>query len=608
MSRDSEFTSIYKIFFKSIGKRETRKLKLLVSAQILVNLIDLIGVGLLGLVGAITISGIQSQQPSSNIVKILSPLGIDQKPFQIQVSILAISATVLLISRTLVSLWLTRKTFAYFARKSIEFSQIILDGLFRKSVDKVRTTSSHELIYSTTTGCDILMIGVFAQSTVLISDVTLLLLMGSGVAFLQPATAAISFVIFGTAAAYMHFGLNRKSKLLGQIGARNAVINNRRIQELFSSYREIYIANKSSEFISEISKSRQISSENQAEVNFLPILNKYFLETTLLVGALSVSAIEFAMNDARSAVSGLAVFLAAGSRIAPALLRVQQNLLNIRNSLGGAKPTISKIEENQFIASDQQLHGVQERNPVLIPSIEITDLTFSYSDSEEMVIKNLNLSIKSGTTIAVTGPSGSGKTTLVDLILGILTPTSGGIELSGLNPRRAISGSLLVGAYVPQEVQLISASLLENIALGIPKGEVDLARIEEVIATSLLLEVVSSLPEGLETKIGEEGVLLSGGQKQRIGIARALYNKPKLIVFDEPTSALDGEAEGFIASTIESLHGSATIIVIAHRLNTLKNVDKVIYLENGKLVAEGKFEEVRNQVANFDQNATSAGM
>jgi ABC-type bacteriocin/lantibiotic exporter with double-glycine peptidase domain len=131
---------------------------------------------------------------------------------------------------------------------------------------------------------------------------------------------------------------------------------------------------------------------------------------------------------------------------------------------------------------------------------------------------------------------------------------------------------------------------------------------EEVIATSLLAEVASSLSEGVNTKIGEEGVMLSGGQKQRIGIARALYSKPKLIVFDEPTSALDGEAEGFITSMIESLHGSATIIVIAHRLNTLKSVDKVIYLENGELIAEGRFDEVRNRIKNFDQNALTSGL
>jgi len=608
MSRDAEFSMIAKIFLHSISKREKRKLFLLVSAQILVNLIDLIGVGFLGIVGAITISGIQSQKPSPSILKLLKPLGIDNQSFQVQVSILALSATALLIGRTLISLWLTRRTFAYFARKSIEFSQMILDDIFLKGVEKVRTTSSQELIYSTTTGCDILMIGVFAQSTVLISDITLLILMGLGVAFLQPATAGISFLIFGSAAAYMHFGLNRKSKSLGRIGAGQAVINSRKIQELFSSYREIYIANKSSEFISEISVSRRISTQNQAEVNFLPILNKYFLETTLLVGALSVSAVEFVLNDARSAISGLAVFLAAGSRIAPALLRVQQNLLNIRNSLGGAKPSISKIQIVNSTAAIESVNEVALGHLTSIPNVEVRDVTFSYANGEDNVINNLSLSIESGTTIAITGPSGSGKTTLVDLMLGILIPNSGDIKLSGINPRIAINSSVLSAAYVPQEVQLISGSLLENIALGIPKKEIDLGRVEEVVTISLLSEVVSSLSDGLNTMIGEEGVLLSGGQKQRIGIARALYNRPRLIVFDEPTSALDGEAEGFIASTIESLHGTATIIVIAHRLNTLKNVDKVIYLENGQLLADGKFEEVRNRIKNFDQNAIRSGL
>ena len=608
MPRDSELSSIAKIFFQSIGKREKTKLILLVSAQILVNLIDLLGVGFLGLVGAITISGIQSQNPSANVIKLLAPLGLDQQTFQVQVSILAISATVLLVIRTLISLWLTRKTFSYFARKSIEFSESILNNIFRNGVEKVRLTSSQELIYSTTSGCDILMIGVFAQSTVLISDLTLLVLMGAGVALLQPATAAISFIIFGSAAAYMHFVLNRKSKLLGQIGSSQAVINGRKIQELFSSYREIYIVNKSDNFISEISKFRNISTQNQAEVNYLPILNKYFLETTLLVGALSVSAVEFAIHDARSAVSGLAIFLAAGSRLAPALLRVQQNLLNIRNSLGGARPAISRIEEsyrNQVIKPEASALVAHSQT---IPDVVFENVTFSYENSREDILKEISLTIESGTTVALTGPSGSGKTTFVDLMLGILLPKQGEILISGVNPRQAVSDCIFNAAYVPQEVQLISATLLENIALGVPKNEIDLERIEQVIRTSLLLEVIESLSEGVDTYIGEEGVLLSGGQKQRIGIARALYNSPKLIAFDEPTSALDGEAEGFIASTIEALHGTATIVVIAHRLNTLQNVDKVIYLENGSLVAEGKFDEVRRQVANFDQNATSAGI
>jgi len=581
-----------------IGIRERRRLLLLILTQVLVNFIDLIGIGLLGLVGAITVAGIQSQSTSPTILTILSTIGLENISFQMQVSFLAIVATSLLISRTFISLYLSRRTFLYFARKSILFSQSILQDTFRKGFERSRSTSTQGFIYSTTSGCDVLMIGVFAQSTVLISDIALLIFMGIGVFILQPATALVSIMIFGSAGAYMHLVLNKKSKLLGQSGAAQAVINGRKVQELLGSFREIYAANKSFEFIAEIGKTRKASTDNQAEINYLPIVNKYFLETTLLVGALSVSAIEFVLNDAETAISGLAVFLAAGSRIAPALLRVQQNLLNIRNSLGGAGPTISKLlEVDNF---DFRKPQNQKSLTALPPEVRFEAVSFTYQNSKDQVISNVTFKVGAGETFAISGPSGSGKTTLVDLMLGLVSPQQGYIEINGLNPRASIEDGLVTASYVPQEVQLLSASFMENIALGVPISEVDLAKLSMAIENAQLGDVVKSLSEGVETKIGEEGVLLSGGQKQRVGIARALYSNAKLIILDEPTSALDGETEGFIATAIESLRGTATVVVIAHRLNTLKNVDKLLYIVNGSIAAQGTFEEVRNKIPNFD--------
>jgi ABC-type multidrug transport system fused ATPase/permease subunit len=422
--------------------------------------------------------------------------------------------------------------------------------------------------------------------------------MGIGVFILQPATALVSIIIFGSAGAYMHLVLNKKSKLLGQSGAAQAVINGRKVQELLGSFREIYAANKSFEFITEIGKTRKASTDNQAEINYLPIVNKYFLETTLLLGALSVSAIEFVLNDAETAISGLAVFLAAGSRIAPALLRVQQNLLNIRNSLGGAGPTISKLlEVDNF---DFRKPQNQKNLAALPPQVRFEAVSFTYQNSKDQVISNVTFQVGAGETFAISGPSGSGKTTLVDLMLGLVSPQQGFIEINGVNPRASIEDGLVTASYVPQEVQLLSASFMENIALGVPTSEVDLAKLSMAIENAQLGDVVKSLSEGVETKIGEEGVLLSGGQKQRVGIARALYSNAKLIILDEPTSALDGETEGFIATAIESLRGNATVVVIAHRLNTLKNVDKLLYIVNGSIAAQGTFEEVRNKIPNFD--------
>ena len=598
MTGKSDILSIIRVFMQRIGIRERRRLLLLILTQVLVNFIDLIGIGLLGLVGAITVAGIQSQSTSPTILTILSTIGLENISFQMQVSFLAIVATSLLISRTFISLYLSRRTFLYFARKSILFSQSILQDTFRKGFERSRSTSTQGFIYSTTSGCDVLMIGVFAQSTVLISDIALLIFMGIGVFILQPATALVSIMIFGSAGAYMHLVLNKKSKLLGQSGAAQAVINGRKVQELLGSFREIYAANKSFEFIAEIGKTRKASTDNQAEINYLPIVNKYFLETTLLVGALSVSAIEFVLNDAETAISGLAVFLAAGSRIAPALLRVQQNLLNIRNSLGGAGPTISKLlEVDNF---DFRKPQNQKSLTALPPEVRFEAVSFTYQNSKDQVISNVTFKVGAGETFAISGPSGSGKTTLVDLMLGLVSPQQGYIEINGLNPRASIEDGLVTASYVPQEVQLLSASFMENIALGVPISEVDLAKLSMAIENAQLGDVVKSLSEGVETKIGEEGVLLSGGQKQRVGIARALYSNAKLIILDEPTSALDGETEGFIATAIESLRGTATVVVIAHRLNTLKNVDKLLYIVNGSIAAQGTFEEVRNKIPNFD--------
>jgi len=598
MTGKSDLLSITRVFIQRIGIHEKQRLLLLILTQVLVNLIDLIGIGLLGLVGAITVAGIQSQSTSPTIQTILSTIGLENKSFQMQVSILAIVATSLLVSRTFISLYLSRRTFLYFALKSILFSQSILQDTFRKGFESSRSTSTQGFIYSTTSGCDVLMIGVFAQSTVLVSDIALLIFMGIGVFILQPATALVSMMIFGSAGAYMHLVLNKKSKLLGQSGAAQAVINGRKVQELLGSFREIYTANKSFEFITEISKTRKASTDNQAEINYLPIVNKYFLETTLLVGALSVSAIEFVLNDAETAISGLAVFLAAGSRIAPALLRVQQNLLNIRNSLGGAGPTISKLlEVDNFDFRKPQNQKNLAASP---PQVRFEAVSFTYQNSKDQVISNVTFKVGAGETFAISGPSGSGKTTLVDLMLGLVSPQQGFIEIDGVNPRASIEDGLVTASYVPQEVQLLSASFMENIALGVPTSEVDLAKLSMAIENAQLGDVVTSLSEGVETKIGEEGVLLSGGQKQRVGIARALYSDAKLIILDEPTSALDGETEGFIATAIESLRGSATVVVIAHRLNTLKNVDKLLYIVNGSIAAQGSFEEVRNKIPNFD--------
>jgi ABC-type branched-subunit amino acid transport system ATPase component len=241
------------------------------------------------------------------------------------------------------------------------------------------------------------------------------------------------------------------------------------------------------------------------------------------------------------------------------------------------------------------------------PSIVISSMSFKYPGSNENVLKNISLSVNSGEFIAIVGPSGSGKTTLVDLILGILKQDTGNISISGMKQEKAIDlwpGSI---SYVPQDIYVANSTIAENIAIGYDKSQYSITQINESIVMSSLDSFVNSQDLGMNFKVGENGSNLSGGQRQRLGIARALYSKPKMIFLDEATSALDSTTEAEISNEILKLKGRVTLIVVAHRLSTVINADRVVYLEDGEVKGIGTFQELRTQVPNFDENAKIAG-
>jgi ABC-type multidrug transport system fused ATPase/permease subunit len=220
----------------------------------------------------------------------------------------------------------------------------------------------------------------------------------------------------------------------------------------------------------------------------------------------------------------------------------------------------------------------------------------------------VSISASAGKIIAIVGPSGAGKTTLVDVLLGVIEPDMGSIKVSRVTPLEAIAKWPGAISYVPQDVMVVNGSIRENVALGYPLEAASDELVNSALSIASLSDFVANLPEGLDSNLGERGGKISGGQRQRIGIARALFTKPKLLVLDEATSALDGDTEESISTDIQKLKGSTTVVLIAHRLSTVRDADLVLYMDKGEIVARGTFEEVRNSVPDFDRQAKLMGL
>ncbi len=310
--------------------------------------------------------------------------------------------------------------------------------------------------------------------------------------------------------------------------------------EVFSSYRESVVRNRRDYYAREIGKLRFELADTSAEINFMPVISKYVIETTVVLGALLIGAVQFVFKDASHAVSTLAIFLAAGTRIAPAVLRVQQGSIQIRGSLGAAGPTLDLIEAlgNSPIVENSN-DSVDVIHDEFVGEIQITEATLTYPDKHQPAILRISLKIPQGKSVAFVGPSGAGKTTIIDVLLGVLIPDEGSVLISGLSPLLAVSKWPAAVSYVPRDVVISSGTIRENVALGYPAESATNELVMSALKVAHLDRFVAGLPHGVDTQVGERGAKISGGQRQRLGIARAMFTRPHLLVLDEATSSLD---------------------------------------------------------------------
>jgi ABC-type multidrug transport system fused ATPase/permease subunit len=595
--------------FQVLSLKDQQKVLAVVALQICIGILDLLGVIFIGLLGALSVTGIQSQTPDNRISSALDFLHLSHFSFQTQALILGIGAVSLLVGRTLISIFFTRRILFFLSRRGAKISANLVSRLLSQTLIDIQRRTSQETLFAVTRGVEFVTLQILAPAIVLVSDVALLFIMAVGILSVDPLTAVGTFLVFSLISALLYRFMHVRAGTLGARSSELNIVSNEKIIEVFSSYRESVVRNRRDYYSREIGAYRYALAETSAEMSFLPYVSKYVIETSVILGALLIGAAQFLLQDASHAVATLAIFLAAGTRIAPAVLRVQQGSILIRGSLGQAKPTLDLIEKlghaPLLINHDDSVDIIHQG---FSPNIKLENVSFTYPNKASRAISNISIVIPTGKSVALVGPSGAGKTTIIDVLLGVLIPEEGSVYISGLPPQLTVAKWPGAVSYVPQDVVMATGTIRENVALGYPPSEATDELVNKALKVAQLDKFILGLPEGINTQVGERGTKISGGQRQRLGIARAMFTHPHLLVLDEATSSLDGETEAGVSEAIHALRGSTTVVMIAHRLSTVRNADIVVYMDKGKVLAVGTFDEVRTVVPDFDHQAKLMGL
>ena len=603
-----KFTEIKRVLLL-LEKKDRLKLVFVLMINTFLAFLDLFGVALIGITSAILIRGLQGLTAGDQVSRFLELLNLDGLPQRNLLILLGGTAVLFFIIKTILSVYFLRRTLRYMSIRNAQISSSLVSKMLNRPVEKIFSKSIQHQIYNVTGGIERLVGGAVTNLVVIASDLVLLLVILIGLMLVDPVTSISTFIVFTGIGFLLYFLLHKRVAILNSKFTYESIYFSQKVSEGINSFRDLFIKGGREFYVNEIRKTKMNLARYDAEIKFLPNISKYTIEISVILGIAVVAGIQFSIFDSNRAIAVISVFLAASTRIAPAIIRLQQNVITVKASLSGAKPTFELIDE---------LNGVKEleKTETLIttnhkdfsPKVNLQNLKFTYADAINDTIQDISLEISEGKFIAFVGPSGGGKSTLVDLVLGLLAPSSGSITISGLAPVDAIKkwpGSI---GYVPQDVFIENSTVKENICLGFNPTTVSDDLVWQALQLADLSDFVKGLDGQLSYRISDAGKNLSGGQRQRLGIARAILTKPKIVIFDEATSALDAETENRVSESILKLTGECTVIFIAHRLSVVRSADMIYYIDKGKIVNQGTFEELRKLNADFNNQANFMGI
>ena len=553
-----------------------------------VSVLDLIGIGLVGGYISLLTRPEVDQTQFALMTNLIESNSIDQQSL---VSLLGIVLVGVFLAKALAAILVNRRILLFCNGQVVRLRTLIVKAFQELAYEDFVKKSSAEYIQRSQNYINqannslILLLRTASEIVVLIVILAMLVTVNFA--------ALVGLAVVGLAVFILYDRIFR-SRLL--ISGKEANFANESmtesIQESFAGLKEIRILGKEKYFLERVVEGSKVVARVNAFAGTVSLAPRYIIELVVVIFVVVLVLVIFVQSGSvESSLPLIGMFGVAALRLAPAMTMTISHtsiLRNQRHAVAIVAADLKQIRKSSCDAMSSKEADAISRFDLL----ELRKIRFRYDAAVLPALDSVSLQIEAGECVGLIGESGSGKTTLVDLMLGLLIPSDGDIFLNGKPLARSLNAWRSKIAYLPQDVFLLGASIKKNIALGVQDCDIDVVLLERAVQQARLMDLINGLPEGVETEIGERGVRLSGGQRQRIALARAFYHKREILVLDEATSALDDETEREIVKEIQELKGKKTMIVIAHRLTTLRYCDQIYRLDKGRIVERGSYNKV----------------
>jgi ABC-type multidrug transport system fused ATPase/permease subunit len=597
-----------------LDRKGRRNYLLATARQMSLGLFDIVGIALAGAIGILASSSLTGTQISPPLKKVLGWVSLDHKSLNSLILILSITTLFFFLAKTLLALYFSKKTFKFLADQQRQISSLLVSQVLNSEYVWLRRQEPHALSTSMILGVSAATTNTLGQFVLLTSELGLIFLFLLILILASPVVALFTIIYL----AIIVFTLKR---LVGRkVSDFNRNLGNMQIESqvnlynLLKLFREVRVFRRTRWFENHLENFSKERAQNFADDMWIQQVPKYTLEVAMLLGATGLLLVGNVMTNPENLIPVLFIYLTSAGRLFPSILRIQASIFSLQSRQHYATMTHELLQalesfgrdltNSNNVASPQKTVYSQEGSAI----IELKEVYFSFPKSDTQVLKNISFSIKPGERVAVVGPSGAGKSTLCDILLGLLSSSEGRVEIGNRPAGEWVKENPGKVSYLPQEVTLTNGTLIENVCLGVERSEIDWEAFSRAVERAQLSAVIDQLDAGIETDLGVGGASLSGGQRQRVGLARALYSEPNILIMDEATSALDAMTEFEVMTALDDLELKTTIIIIAHRLSSIRKFPRILYLENGVLLGDGDLRRVREQIPTFDRQLLLSGI